>query len=83
MMWYCVLMSVYIYVLDVFHTIIGGKGRTGTVIACYLLYSGASRSPLQALELFAIKRSAKRKVYTCDVMTCDVMTCDVMTCDVM
>lgn len=36
---------------------LGGKGRTGTVIACYLVYSGLFRDPVQALEHFAVKRS--------------------------
>lgn len=36
---------------------VGGKGRTGTVIACYLLYCGLFDSPEQALTYFAERRS--------------------------
>jgi hypothetical protein len=35
----------------------GGKGRTGTVIACYLLYCGLFEDPEQALSYFAERRS--------------------------
>lgn len=35
----------------------GGKGRTGTVIACYLLYCGLYDDPAAALSYFAEKRS--------------------------
>ena len=42
----------------------GGKGRTGTVVACYLLYSGVCSNPLEALELFARNRSHKKKGVT-------------------
>lgn len=35
----------------------GGKGRTGTVIACYLLYCGLFESPQPALSYFAERRS--------------------------
>ena len=35
----------------------GGKGRTGTVIACYLLYCGLFDSPERALTYFAERRS--------------------------
>jgi len=38
---------------------IGGKGRTGTVIASYLLYSGCCTDPQEALEYFASRRSSK------------------------
>merc|ERR1712023_139167 len=36
---------------------VGGKGRTGTVIACYLTYTGVFTDPLLALDHFAQKRS--------------------------
>jgi len=36
----------------------GGKGRTGTVVACYLTFSGLFSDPEEALEYFAAKRSA-------------------------
>jgi hypothetical protein len=42
----------------------GGKGRTGTVIASYLLFSAAFEDPLQALDFFAERRSKKKKGVT-------------------
>jgi len=39
----------------------GGKGRTGTVIACYLLYIGMFSDPIDALRFFAEKRSSISK----------------------
>jgi protein-tyrosine phosphatase len=39
----------------------GGKGRTGTVIACYMLYCGLFDSPAQALTYFAERRSKINK----------------------
>ncbi|PRP87367.1 hypothetical protein PROFUN_01629 [Planoprotostelium fungivorum] len=36
---------------------LAGKGRTGTIIACYLLYSGLFNEVDQALAYFAAKRS--------------------------
>lgn len=38
-----------------------GKGRTGTLICCYLLFSGACRTSDEALDLFAQSRSRGRK----------------------
>jgi len=35
----------------------GGKGRTGTVIACYLIYAGICKSTEESLEYFARRRS--------------------------
>eukprot|EP01091_Cochliopodium_minus_P018634 TRINITY_DN7614_c0_g1_i1.p1 TRINITY_DN7614_c0_g1~~TRINITY_DN7614_c0_g1_i1.p1 ORF type:complete len:679 (-),score=154.91 TRINITY_DN7614_c0_g1_i1:367-2403(-) len=43
---------------------VGGKGRTGTVIACYLLYSGVCATAKESLEYFAQKRSSKQKGVT-------------------
>eukprot|EP01102_Stenamoeba_stenopodia_P005954 TRINITY_DN1665_c0_g7_i1.p1 TRINITY_DN1665_c0_g7~~TRINITY_DN1665_c0_g7_i1.p1 ORF type:complete len:612 (-),score=145.06 TRINITY_DN1665_c0_g7_i1:134-1969(-) len=44
---------------------VGGKGRTGTVIACYLLYSNmVGDDPLKALDFFAERRSKKKKGVT-------------------
>eukprot|EP01102_Stenamoeba_stenopodia_P019431 TRINITY_DN7336_c0_g1_i1.p1 TRINITY_DN7336_c0_g1~~TRINITY_DN7336_c0_g1_i1.p1 ORF type:complete len:411 (+),score=84.99 TRINITY_DN7336_c0_g1_i1:184-1416(+) len=43
---------------------VGGKGRTGTVIACYLIYAGLFQQPLDALDFFAKKRSKKAKGVT-------------------
>ena len=43
---------------------IGGKGRTGTVIACYLAYAGLYDSTLDALNHFAQMRSASEKGVT-------------------
>jgi phosphatidylinositol-3,4,5-trisphosphate 3-phosphatase/dual-specificity protein phosphatase PTEN len=34
-----------------------GKGRTGTVIACYLLYSGLFKEAVHAKSYFGFKRS--------------------------
>ena len=39
----------------------GGKGRTGTVIACYMLYCGLFDSPAKALTYFAERRSKIHK----------------------
>lgn len=35
----------------------GGKGRTGVMVCCWLLYSGHRATALDALELFAFRRS--------------------------
>jgi hypothetical protein len=43
---------------------IGGKGRTGTVIACYLAYAGIFEDTQSALQHFASMRSAKEKGVT-------------------
>jgi len=39
----------------------GGKGRTGTVIACYLVYSGEFNDADSALNFFAVRRSSIAK----------------------
>ena len=39
-----------------------GKGRTGTMIACYLLFAGICETPLQALDRFAGERTTDGKV---------------------
>jgi len=43
---------------------LAGKGRTGTVIVCYLLYIGMFKTVREALEYFAMKRT--------DIMSVDV-----------
>eukprot|EP01100_Stratorugosa_tubuloviscum_P010511 TRINITY_DN451_c0_g1_i2.p1 TRINITY_DN451_c0_g1~~TRINITY_DN451_c0_g1_i2.p1 ORF type:complete len:591 (-),score=205.25 TRINITY_DN451_c0_g1_i2:53-1825(-) len=44
---------------------VGGKGRTGTVISCYLLYSSNKfADPKAALDYFGKKRSKKNKGVT-------------------
>jgi protein-tyrosine phosphatase len=40
----------------------GGKGRTGTVICSYFLYSGLCKSPEEAMDLFGSKRMAGEKI---------------------
>jgi len=40
---------------------LAGKGRTGTVIAAYLLYVGLISDPIEALAYFAKKRSYERE----------------------
>lgn len=35
---------------------LAGKGRTGTIICCYLLYSGRFTTPQQALAYYGKKR---------------------------
>ena len=35
---------------------LAGKGRTGTAIACYLIYSGRFTDPEDALNYYANKR---------------------------
>jgi phosphatidylinositol-3,4,5-trisphosphate 3-phosphatase/dual-specificity protein phosphatase PTEN len=47
----------------VFHCV-GGKGRTGTVIACYLLYSGMLSNTQEAMTYFAVRRSSTEKGVT-------------------
>jgi len=37
-----------------------GKGRTGTIICCFLLYTNACESTAEALEYFARRRSMKK-----------------------
>lgn len=46
------------------HFLQGGKGRTGTVIACYLNFIGLFSDPLEALEFFGAKRSIIEKGVT-------------------
>ena len=41
-----------------------GKGRTGTIIACYLLYAGLIKTPNEALEFYASQRSHENKGVT-------------------
>jgi len=41
-----------------------GKGRTGTLIACYLIYVGHSKTADQALDFFAEKRTKNKKGVT-------------------
>jgi len=40
----------------------GGKGRTGTVICAYLLYSGVCRDEKEAMQMFGQRRMAGDKV---------------------
>ena len=35
---------------------LAGKGRTGTAICCYLLYSGRFLNPMDAMNYYAKKR---------------------------
>ena len=46
------------YLLILTLSLQGGKGRTGTVIGCYLLLTGLFDDPVLALEYFGNKRSA-------------------------
>jgi len=39
-----------------------GKGRTGIMICCYLLFSGLSDNTLRAFQDYAERRSHQRKV---------------------
>jgi len=41
-----------------------GKGRTGTMIACYLLFSGKCKTSSEALQLFATNRTKDQKGVT-------------------
>jgi len=40
---------------------LAGRGRTGTVIACYMTYSGMFESGTEALDYFATKRSTRER----------------------
>ena len=37
----------------------GGKGRTGVMVCCWMLYSGHRSIAIDALELFAFRRSVQ------------------------
>ena len=39
-----------------------GKGRTGVMICCYLLFSGLAKSANDAFNLYALRRSHLNKV---------------------
>ena len=52
---------VLLFVSHSFLFSMGGKGRTGTVIACYLLYCGIFDQPAKALSYFAERRSKIKK----------------------
>lgn len=41
-----------------------GKGRTGLMVACYLLYSGLVATAVEALKLFGLKRTLNGKGVT-------------------
>jgi len=41
-----------------------GKGRTGTMISCYLIYSNRKRDPFEALDEFSMKRCKDSKGVT-------------------
>lgn len=41
-----------------------GKGRTGVMIICYLIFSGLFKSSDEAIEHFAKMRTSNVKVYT-------------------
>ncbi|ELR18315.1 Phosphatidylinositol-3,4,5-trisphosphate 3-phosphatase [Acanthamoeba castellanii str. Neff] len=43
---------------------VGGKGRTGTVISCYLIFTGYFADPQEALLHFAYMRSMKERGVT-------------------
>jgi hypothetical protein len=51
------LFGKLIKLLIIFNITQAGKGRTGTIIASYLLYCGLFHNAEKALEYFAIKRS--------------------------
>ena len=42
-----------------------GKGRTGLVICCYLLFSGISSSAEEAMDLYGVKRTVDGDVSFC------------------
>jgi len=43
---------------------LAGKGRTGTIICCYLMYCGRIKTPEEAMEYYAKKRSNfKHKIF--------------------
>ena len=39
-----------------------GKGRTGVMICCYLIFSGLCKNSDEAMEHYSIKRTYDRKV---------------------
>lgn len=41
-----------------------GKGRTGTLIACYLVYAGICETSQMALDMFSLERTANQKGVT-------------------
>lgn len=55
---HCLVLSEEIYISKF---IKAGRGRTGTVISCYLNYSGMFPNALDALEYFGSKRSVTKQ----------------------
>jgi phosphatidylinositol-3,4,5-trisphosphate 3-phosphatase and dual-specificity protein phosphatase PTEN len=39
-----------------------GKGRTGTIVCCYLIFSGICKTTEEAMEYYSIKRTMNKKV---------------------
>ena len=39
-----------------------GKGRTGVMICCYLIFSGLCKNTDEAINLYAEKRTLNKKV---------------------
>ena len=48
-----------------------GKGRTGVMICCYLIFSGLCKNADEAMEHYATKRTLNKKVKIYCLIECD------------
>ena len=61
-----ICQKIHIYLIEDINNVVAvncraGKGRTGTVICCYLLYTGRFTSPDEVFTYYSLKRFLKGK----------------------